>query len=178
MLDIGLFLLRVVVGLLLVGHGVQKLTRRFGGKGVAAHAAYLDQLGYRWSRKMAVGHGVAEVAAGALLVLGLWLPLATALIVAVMINAAITVHGSKGLWVADGGYEYPLVLAVVATTLAFTGGGAYALGAALGWEATPLMAMAGVLAGLILGGLVLVSRVRPQGQTTTPRSHDDGLRAA
>jgi putative oxidoreductase len=42
--DTGLLILRIVVGLLFVGHGAQKVFGWFGGKGLAGHTAVMEKL--------------------------------------------------------------------------------------------------------------------------------------
>jgi len=64
MLDVGLLLLRLVVGALFVGHGAGKLLGWFAGHGVEGTAGYLASLGYRRTKPMAVVAGLTEVAAG------------------------------------------------------------------------------------------------------------------
>lgn len=166
-MDVGLVLIRAVVGLLFVGHGTQKLFGLFGGPGLQGTARFLGSLGYRRSRAMAVVHGVAEAVGGLLFALGLLTPVAAALI-GVMLNAAIVVHARNGLWNQDGGFELPLVLAAAALGVAFVGPGAWSLDAALGLETLFGWTLAGVsgglgalVLGLIVGGAVLATR-RPQ----------------
>ena len=80
-MDTGLLALRVVVGLLLVGHGAQKLFGWFGGGGLTATAWFFRSLGYRPSRRMAGLAGSAEVIGGAALAVGLGTPLASAAVI-------------------------------------------------------------------------------------------------
>jgi putative oxidoreductase len=130
-MDFAIVVLRLVVGLLFVGHGTQKLFGWFGGPGLDGTEGMMRSLGYRPARGHAVLAGATEALAGLLLVLGLLTPLAAAGIIGVMLNAIGTVHGTKGLWVTNGGYEYNLVLIVaafsIATSAAGVGGGILAL---------------------------------------------------
>jgi putative oxidoreductase len=130
-MQIGLLVLRCVVGALFVGHGTQKLFGWFGGGGLEETARMFGALGYSPPMAMARAAGATEATAGALLVLGLATPLAGAMIVGVMVNAIVSVHLPKGLWTQNGGFEYPLVNATIGTALAFTGAGAYSLDHAL-----------------------------------------------
>ncbi|MGH9022107.1 MAG: DoxX family protein [Acidimicrobiia bacterium] len=132
-MDFGLLLLRVLVGLLLAGHGAQKLFGWFGGSGLAPVRGFLASLGYPAAGRMAIVAGASEVGGGLLLASGLLMPVAGAVLVGTMLNAG-AVHLGKGLWSAKGGYEYPLVLAGVAAALAFTGAGRWSLDAALGLD--------------------------------------------
>jgi putative oxidoreductase len=133
-MDIGLLLLRVVVGLLFAGHGAQKLFGWFGGHGLGGTGGFMETLGYRPGKRHAAMAGLAEAGGGLLLALGWFTPLAAATIVGVMVNAIVAVHLRAGVWNTDGGYEYPLVLVAAATALAFTGAGDLSFDSALGWN--------------------------------------------
>ncbi len=131
-MTIGLFLLRLVVGLALAAHGTQKLFGWFGGYGLSGTGGFLEQLGFVPGRRNALLAGLAETVGGLLLALGLATPIAAAMIVAVMTVAAVSAHLKHGFFVHNQGYEYTLVLAVVAVTVAFTGPGSLSLDAVLG----------------------------------------------
>src|SRR6266850_2815178 len=133
-MDLGLLVLRVVVGLTLAAHGAQKLLGWFGGYGLAGTGGFLEQLGFRPGKRAAFMAGLAETAGGLLLALGAATPLAATVIVAVMLVAIVTAHLSKGFFNHNGGYEYPLVLAVAALSVAFTGPGRISVDAWLGHE--------------------------------------------
>ncbi|RPF27653.1 DoxX family protein [Georgenia muralis] len=157
-MEIGLLLVRVVVGALLVGHGAQKLFGSFGGYGVAGTGGWFESIGFRPGRAMAVVAGLSELVGGLLLVLGLLTPLASAAIVGTMVVAAST-HAASGLWNTGGGYELPLVLAVVGATVALTGPGAYSLDAVLGLQLSPVVGLGAIALG-VLAALVVVARAR------------------
>jgi putative oxidoreductase len=158
-MDLGLLVLRVVVGLLLVGHGAQKLFGWFGGGGVTATAWFLRSLGYWPSRLMARLAGGAELAGGAALAVGLGTWLAAGAVIATMLNATVAVHKRHGLWAVDGGYEYPLVVATVAATLGFAGAGAASLDATLGLgHGSMESGLFAIALGLVAGSGVLISR--------------------
>jgi putative oxidoreductase len=125
---IGLLILRVVVGALFVGHGVQKLFGWFGGPGLEGATGFMRSLGYRNARVAAVAAGLTETASGLLLASGFITPLAVAGVIGVMVNAAATVHRHNGLWNANGGFELPLVYTVIAASLAFHRSGCLLLG--------------------------------------------------
>ncbi len=155
----GLLALRLVTGLLLAGHGVQKLFGWLGGPGPAGTAQMYDGLGYPRPRAMALLAGAAEAGGGLLLAAGLLTPLAGAALIGVMINAIAAVHWDNGLWVADGGFEYNLVLIAVGGALGFVGPGAWSLDAALGWDlAGAWWGVATLAVGAISGAAVLATR--------------------
>ncbi|KEZ37761.1 putative membrane protein [Frankia sp. CeD] len=124
--DLGLLLLRMTFGLLLAGHGAQKLFGLFGGHGLTATGKGFAQLGYHPGTFFAGLAGASEFLGGLGLAVGLLTPLAAAAVIGVMINAMI-VTAPNGLWETDGGMEYPLCVAVVAITVAAVGAGRLAL---------------------------------------------------
>lgn len=157
-MDTGLLVLRLVVGLLLAGHGTQKLFGWFGGGGLTGTAWFFRSRGYRPPRLMAALAGTGEVVGGAALAVGLMTPLAAAIVIGTMLNAAV-MHWRNGLWVVDNGYEYPLLIATVAVTLSFTGAGAASLDARLGLGGAGIGAgLLAVVLGLAAGSAVLLSR--------------------
>src|SRR5205085_8099803 len=88
-MDVGMLILRLVVGALFIGHGTQKLFGWFQGHGLEGTAGFMESLGYRPGKRYAALGGLAEAGGGALLVLGLLTPLAAALIVGMMLNAIL-----------------------------------------------------------------------------------------
>ncbi|MDM5336286.1 DoxX family protein [Fictibacillus enclensis] len=129
MLDLGLLIIRIVVGLLFVGHGAQKLFGWFGGHGLKGTAGWLESIGVKPGYTMAVFAAIAEFGGGLLFAAGLVTWLGAAAIIVTMLFAIVKVHGANGLWSTAGGYEYNLVLIAVALGVAFTGAGAYSLDA-------------------------------------------------
>ncbi|MER7765128.1 DoxX family protein [Streptomyces sp. NPDC097619] len=124
--DAGLLLLRVAVGLVMVGHGAQKLFGWFGGGGVSGTGAFFSSSGYPAGEFLAVVAGLSETLGGIGLALGLLTPLAAAAVAGTMVNAlAVTWSGS--FFAGKGGVEYELLLVAVAAALALTGPGRYAL---------------------------------------------------
>jgi putative oxidoreductase len=163
-MDLALFAVHVIVGLLLVGHGLQKLMGAFGGHGLRGTAHMMDSLGLRPPRVHAIAAGCAETTGGTLLALGLLTPIGAAFIIAVMLTAALTAHAGKGLWVTEGGFELPLTNAAIAFALAGAGPGEWSLDYALGLDMTGAGWALGALAVGVLGGLtaVLAGRIQTE----------------
>ncbi|MCZ8523266.1 MULTISPECIES: DoxX family protein [Paenibacillus] len=128
---VGLVLVRVVVGLLFIGHGSQKLFGWFGGYGPKGTGGWMESVGIKPGVLMAVAAGLMELAGGALFLLGLLTPLAAVLLAATMLGAIVKVHAANGIWSTANGYEYPLVLIAVVAGVALTGAGALSLDALL-----------------------------------------------
>lgn len=156
----GILFLRVVVGLLLFGHGAQKLFGWFDGPGLRGTAGFFGSLGFRrrHAPAMAVLAGVSE-AAGLLFALGFLTPFAALAMASVMVVAVGTVHWKNGLWVTNGGYEFNLVLWTVAVAVAAGGPGRFSLDAAFGWvdNLTGVWWGVGVLAVSLLGGAAVLA---------------------
>src|SRR3954470_11816308 len=125
-MDLALLVLRIVVGLLFVGHGAQKLFGIWGGHGLAGTAGFFESIGLRPGRIHAPAAGAAEFV-GALLMLGLATPLGSLLVIAVMVAAVATVHLPNGVWATSNGYELNLVYGAVAFALAGIGAGTVSL---------------------------------------------------
>jgi putative oxidoreductase len=157
-LDLGLLLLRLVVGALLVGHGAQKLFGWFGGPGLAAATGMFGgHLRLRPALFWTVVGSLTEIGGGLLLAFGLLWPLGPVAVVAAMLMA-LTVHWPR-FWAQDGGIEYPLVLLFAALALGLTGAGTYALDTALGVQLPePISLIVGLAAAVVGVGVALVTR--------------------
>jgi putative oxidoreductase len=165
-MSIGILILRVVIGLLMVGHGAQKAFGWFGGYGLQKTGEFFTQIGFRPGRAFAAAASIGEIAGGLLIALGFLGPIGPALIISVMIVAAVTVHWGQGLFASTNGIELPLLYAAAAFGLALIGPGPYSLDAWLGitdlW--TPAVTWV-VLALGIVGGLANLALRRPTSAT-------------
>ena len=149
-MELGLFLLRITIGLTLAAHGAQKLFGWFGGYGVAGTAGWMESVGFRPGRRHAILAGLTEFGGGVLFAIGLATPLAAAIVASVMIVAAVIVHLKGGFFGTNGGYEYNLVLGVGALAVAFTGPGALSIDALFGYAAGGVVPG---LAALVIAGV-------------------------
>lgn len=158
----GLLIIRAVLGLLVFAHGTQKVFGWYSGHGLDGTGAMFDQIGHRPGRRMAAVAGMSEAGGGLLLTLGMLTPLAAAMIMGTMLVAAVSVHAPQGLWNTNGGYELPLLIAVVATGLAFTGAGSWSIdhGAAIPWTSGAGPGCSAIVLALVVGGLTLSRRTR------------------
>ncbi|KAB2332141.1 DoxX family protein [Cytobacillus depressus] len=131
MINIGLLIIRLVIGILFIGHGAQKLFGWFGGYGLKGTGGWFDSIGMKPGVTMALFAGLAELIGGILFALGLLTPLAGIIIAGTMLIAIFKVHGPNGLWATSNGYEYNLTVLAVAVAIALIGAGQYSLDAFL-----------------------------------------------
>ncbi|MCI3274290.1 DoxX family protein [Streptomyces cylindrosporus] len=126
-------LLRLVLGVVMIAHG---LNHWRGGGRIAGTARWFTGLGLTHGTLQAWLSVLTEVGAGALLLAGLFTPLACAAVVSVMLVAGLLAHRPNGFFVFKEGYEYVLTLAVVALALAVLGPGGASLDEAAGIDVT------------------------------------------
>lgn len=162
--DLGLLLVRLALGPVLVVHGLNKVA---GPGGLGGTARWFEGLGLRPAWLHARLAAATELGAGTLLTLGLLTGLDATAFVGLMAVAALTDHRGKGFFVFKGGYEYTLVIGVVAVGLAATGPGAWSLDRALGLRLSgavwAVVALVGGLAAAM--ALLAASSYRPKVET-------------
>lgn len=123
-LDYGLLLIRVVLGIVMVAHGSQKLFT-FGHAGVTGA---MGQMGLPFPAISAALIIAAEFGGGLLLIAGLFTRFAAASVAFGMAVAAVQVHLPNGFF-APNGYEYTLMLASAGLGIVLTGPGRFAIDA-------------------------------------------------
>jgi putative oxidoreductase len=131
MIDLGLLIIRLVIGVLFIGHGAQKLFGWFGGYGLKGIGGWFESIGIKPGVTMALFAGLAELLGGILFALGFLTPLAGIMIAGTMVMAIVKVHAPNGIWSTSNGYEYNLTLLAVAIGVALIGPGQFALDALL-----------------------------------------------
>ena len=161
-----LLILRLVIGLLFIGHGTQKLFGWFGGHGLEGTTKFFKKLDVHPPYLWAVAASLAEALGGLGLVLGFLTPIAAAAIIGVMLMAIIKVHAKNGLWATNKGIEYNLVIIAIAAVLGLAGSGAYALDSALGIQYPMPITFIVALVVNILG--VMISLISNNFATTEP----------
>jgi putative oxidoreductase len=175
MSDLGLVILRLVVGGLLAGHGSQKLFGWFGGPGLAGTAEYLESIGLRPGRWWALVAALSEFGGGLFTLLGLLNPLGPIGIMASMSVATLTAHRGKPIWATKGGAEPAVTNLGAALAIALVGPGFYSLDAGFALHVPTLFSViAAVLAG---GGVIITVAAQRAGQRRT-RADRRATRAA
>lgn len=106
----GLTIVRILVGIIFVAHGSQKLFGAFGGYGLEGTGQYMASLGLNPGYLMALLSGSAEFFGGLALVIGLLARPAAVVLALTLVVAIFSVHISHGLFMANNGYEFALAL--------------------------------------------------------------------
>jgi putative oxidoreductase len=122
--DVGLLILRLVLGVTLAAHGYNKF---FGGGRIPGTARWFESIGMKPGKFHATVAATTEMAAGLGLAAGLLTPIPAAGFVSLMLVAAWTVHRHNGFFIVKEGWEYNLVLAVSAIAVATVGPGRLSL---------------------------------------------------
>ena len=134
--DFGPTIARVMLGLVMLPHGAQKLLGWFGGYGWSGTMGFLTgQAGLPWLVAALVI--LIESVGSALLVVGLAGRIMAAGVAAVMVGAVTTVHFANGFfmnWAGNQpgeGFEYHLLAIALAAVVMLRGSGALSLDRAL-----------------------------------------------
>ena len=117
--DVSLFLLRLVVGIIFMAHGAQKLFGAFGGTGLQATVEGMGvPLGYLVT--------IGEFFGGLGLAVGILTRFSAASIIVIMLGAILQVHGANGFF-APKGFEYNLALIGLCLPILIAGPGRFTL---------------------------------------------------
>lgn len=126
--DKGLFFIRLMLGVVFVFHGSQKLFGWFGGPGIDGFAGFLGTLHVPMPMVSAYLAALAEFVGGLALITSIAFRLMLIPMIINMLVAIVTVHMANGFDMQQHGMEYPLTLAVILIALGYTGPGAVNLG--------------------------------------------------
>ena len=127
--NLALLIVRVVIGVTMAAHGWNK------AKGLDGVAGWFDSMGMKPGKLHARFAAFGEILAGLLLAAGLLTTFAALGFVGLMTVAWYTTHRDKGFFILDEGWEYVMVLGVVAVTIAMLGPGEWSLDNAIGIDA-------------------------------------------
>ena len=120
--DVGLLLLRLILGVVFIYHGWAKVTNIEGTLG------FFSSIGLG-STALVYLAAYGEFLGGILMILGLWTRLVAPVLVIIMAVAIQTVHLKNGFSAAAGGYEFALTLLVVSDAAGMLGAGKYSVDA-------------------------------------------------
>jgi putative oxidoreductase len=133
-LDPALLLLRVVIGGVVIPHGLLKLGLVGSGGSIAGVSGWFNSIGLRPGLFWACVAVLAEAGGGALTVLGLGGPVGPGIVAADLVVVTIVAHWPQGFWAGGGkvGWEFSLPIAAGALAIALIGNGAWSLDRLLG----------------------------------------------
>lgn len=165
--DFAVLILRLVIGLMVAGHGAQKLFGWFSGPGLKGFSGGMKRMGLRppmfWATLAALG----EFGGGLLLALGLLTPLGALGVMGAMFVAIVKVHWPKGFWNGKGGIEFPLALWTPAFAIGLAGPADFSLDHLLGlpvYQPIPF-----VIASVVLMAALYVVLLVSKPQATPPQ---------
>jgi putative oxidoreductase len=149
-INLALLAFRCCVGAVMLAHGLNHI---FGGGKIEGTGRWFESLGMRPGKLHAWLASLTEVAGGALLIVGLLMPLAAASVVGVMLVAWITNHRGNGFFIfrPGEGWEYVMTLTFAGLLLAVVGAGEWSLDHAVDWN-DDFAGTTGLLTALIVGG--------------------------
>jgi putative oxidoreductase len=135
-LDVTLFLMRIVLGWVFIYHGAGKLFGVLGGYGFAGTSHYFSSLGLNPGPVWALTGGCIEFFGGIGMLLGLGSRLWGLALCGDMVMAILSTNWANGLIAekAAGGYEINLALGALALAIALLGPGRFSLDRYLGLE--------------------------------------------
>lgn len=132
---LAVFVFRVLLGAMFIAHGFPKFQGALhGGAGFAGFAQGIERIGFHPGFAWAWAVTLVEFVGGICVFVGFATRIAAALIAIEMIVAGVLVNGPRGFYWNQGGFEVPLVFAVLAFLLVLTGPGAPSVDRAIGWE--------------------------------------------
>ncbi len=120
--DLGILAIRIVIGVVFVFHGCQKLFGLFDGPGLVGFAKQLAALEVPYPAIAAVLGAGTEFLGGLAIITGYGLRIAAIPLIVNMATASILMH-RHAFSFEHGGMEYPLTLTVVIIGLACLGPG-------------------------------------------------------
>lgn len=153
--DLGLLVLRLVVGLTFGAHGAQKAFGWFDGIGWAGWQGIMERLGFRPFVLFAAISTGAELIGGLLLAFGALTPLAATILVGQLIVIIAKSHWANGFWNKSNGYEFPLALLGGTIAIGLAGPGAISLDGFDGLAPSDIVRLALIVIGVIGGLLTL-----------------------
>jgi putative oxidoreductase len=148
-INLGLLLLRVVVGATMIAHGVNHVWR--GGK-IAGTGRWFESLGMKPGALHAWLASITELAAGAALIAGFFTQYAAGALAGVMLVAWITNHRNAGFFVfrrPTEGWEYVMNLTAACFAIACLGPGEWSVDDAIGFDLSDWW---GLISALVIGG--------------------------
>ncbi len=123
----GLSVIRILVGIIFIAHGAQKLFGMFGGYGLEGTGQWMESIGLAPGYLMALLSGSVEFFGGLALVIGLLARPAALVLAVTLVVAILSVHIGNGLFMSNNGYEFGLALLAGTVAVLIEGAGRFSL---------------------------------------------------
>jgi putative oxidoreductase len=130
--DLSLLLLRIIVGIVILGHGAQKVLGWFGGFGFDGTIQFFTVvigLPYFLSLLIIMAETLGMIA----LILGLLSRLISGSLIVIMVGAIATTHAANGFFMnwagsqAGEGFEFHLLVIAMSSVILLNGAGSFSL---------------------------------------------------
>jgi putative oxidoreductase len=165
--NLALFILRVITGVMIIAHGVNHIWR--GGK-IQGTGRWFASMGMKPGILHAWLASITELTCGALLILGLLTPLAAGGVLGVMLVAWVTAHRNNGFFIfkPGQGWEYVAYISFTCIAIGTLGAGDWSLDNALDINFND---WAGLITTLVVGvggaATLLAVFYRPEPEAST-----------
>ena len=124
---LGLSVIRILVGIIFMAHGAQKLFGLFGGYGLEGTGQWMESIGLAPGYLMALLSGSAEFFGGLAMVIGLLARPAALALTVTLVVAIFSVHIGNGLFMSNNGYEFALALLAGTVAVLIEGAGRFSV---------------------------------------------------
>jgi putative oxidoreductase len=119
--------LRLGLGTMFIGHGLQKAFGLFNGPGIKGFSDMLAGMGFTQPVFWAYVAAYTELIGGICLIIGLGTRISAALLFTLIVVAGVTVHIKNGFFLGGGGIEYVLIIACACLSLLILGTGKFGI---------------------------------------------------
>ncbi len=128
-------MLRIMIGLLFVPHGMQKLFQMFGGRSIAEYQGSFGRMGGFWAQPGWVYYiGCLEMIGGLMVAFGFFTRFAAVQLMLFMATATFIANAPRGWFWTSGGSEAPATWMIVLAYICVHGGGKCSVDNAIGKE--------------------------------------------
>lgn len=125
--NLSMLILRIVIGVIFVAHGAQKLFGTFDGIGLEGTAKMVEGLGFGNAYPIAVVWACIEFIGGIFLILGILARCSAFAIALTMLVRLWKINLMYGFFIQNGGIEYGLLIIGACIPLIFMGGGSWSV---------------------------------------------------
>ena len=165
--DFAQLALRLALGWVMLAHGIKH------ARGKDKTSRWFGSIGFKQPTMQWFASTATEIGVGVLLIAGFLTVAASAGVIGIMTVAFVSVHRKIGFWITarpDEGWEYVMVLTVVAAAIAIGGTGRASVDSALGiaQSLNGWVGLGAVILGVAAAGVQLATFFRPSSVEQEP----------